>query len=277
MNRLPDRSSLRPLRRRPARLLLNLAKLRHVLHRNLNLQLQQLPSPSIDHRHRTIPRSTRFPLRLFLAFTCNFHQHTGGLGLRLFHSAFFCAFFSYIITRIRTTQKTGHLLQRPLRRRQPDPLQPSPRQRLQPLQRQRHMRPTLRWNQRMNLIHNHRLDRPQPLSGLRCQQQIQALRCRYQNIARMSPEPRPLFLRSIPRAHADPRHPHRDALPLRHIRNTHQRRSQVALHIRRQRLQRRDVDHPASFRRIWSSPQHQSVETPQKRSQRLTRPRRRQN
>ncbi len=57
MNRLPDRSPLRPLLRRPARLLLDLAQPRHILDRNLHLQLQHLPRTRIHHRHRPVPHA----------------------------------------------------------------------------------------------------------------------------------------------------------------------------------------------------------------------------
>src|ERR1700730_6423994 len=51
IDRLPDRSPLRPLRSRPTRLLFHLPKPSHILHRNLHPQHQRLPRSRIHHRH----------------------------------------------------------------------------------------------------------------------------------------------------------------------------------------------------------------------------------
>ena len=138
----------------------------------------------------------------------------------------------------------------------------------------------------MNLIDNHRLHRPQPLTRIAGQQQIQRLRGSNQNLARMPLEPRPIPLRSIPRPHADLRPMHSHPRPFRHIRNPRQRRPQIPLHIHRQRLQRRNINHLATLKLFpltlgpWPLAlprQHQPIQTPKKSRQRLPRPGRSQN
>ena len=54
MNRIPDGDAPRRLRGRPAGQLLLLAQPRHILHRNLNAQLQLLGCAGVHNRHRTV-------------------------------------------------------------------------------------------------------------------------------------------------------------------------------------------------------------------------------
>ena len=97
----------------------------------------------------------------------------------------------------------------------------------------------------MNLIHNHRIHRAQRLGRLRGQHQVERLRRSNQDLRRVPRKPRPLPLRRISRAHADGRLMERDPHPPRHVGHPRQRRPQVPLHIHRQRLQRRNINHPA--------------------------------
>ena len=62
---------------------------------------------------------------------------------------------------------------------------------------------------------------------------------------------------------------HRDALRLRDVGDAGQRRAQVALDVDRQRLERRDVEHAAALLGRRRRLEHQPVEAPEKRGQRL--------
>ena len=54
------------------------------------------------------------------------------------------------------------------------------------------MRAALGRNQRVNLVHDHRVDRPQRLAGVRCQQQVERFGSRDQDVGRLAQEPRAL-------------------------------------------------------------------------------------
>ena len=137
------------------------------------------------------------------------------------------------------------------------------------------MRATLGRHQRMNLIHDHRIDPAKTGGSIGGQQQVQRLRRRDQDLCRMPPKQRAFLLRCVAGAYRDPRLTHRHARAPRHICNGGQGRAQVPLHVHGQRLQRTDVDNAARSR-LRRRLQHQPVQAPQKSRQRLARARRRQ-
>ena len=100
-------------------------------------------------------------------------------------------------------EKPRHLFKRPLRSRKPNALQRFSGERLQPFESERQMRTALSRNQRVNLVDDDGFDSAQGLGGLRCQDQIQRLRCGDQNVGRMPRETCPLALRCVAGANAD--------------------------------------------------------------------------
>src|SRR5215216_4163553 len=96
------------------------------------------------------------------------------------------------------------LLQRPLGRRQPDPLEGLARQALEPLDGQREMRPPLRPRDGMNLVEDQRAHPGQRLARARGEHEEERLRRRDQQVRRIAQHRRPLLLRRVPRAHRNP-------------------------------------------------------------------------
>ncbi len=85
-----------------------------------------------------------------------------------------------------------------------------------------------------------------------------------------------LVRRGVAGAHADPDVRCGQAQAVRGVADAGQRRAQVALDIHRERLERRDVEHPAALPRIGRGRLGgQLVDGPQERGQRLARPGRR--
>ncbi len=176
-------------------------------------------------------------------------------------------------------QKTAHLLQRALCRRQPHALHPvaralvrrgvrgclggaraEPRLLVQPLKRQRQVRPALHRRHGMDLIHDHRLNRAQHRARTRAEDQVQRLGGRDQDVRRVARHRRALGLGGVPRADT-----HTHLRP-----NPPQRRAQVALDVIRKRLQRRHIHH-AHARGAILRARAQSVQRPQERRERLPR------
>ncbi len=77
-------------------------------------------------------------------------------------------------------------------------------------------------------------------------------------------------------AHRDRRRMKGSALRGGHVRNPRKRRAQVALDVHRERLERRNVEHAAALQLVGRRVEHQAVERPQERGQRLAAARRRQ-
>jgi hypothetical protein len=149
-----------------------------------------------------------------------------------------------------SAQEARHLFQRPLRGGEADALQGAPpRQRLQPLQRERQMRAALGGNQRVNLVDDDRVHGAQRLGGLRGEQQVERLRRGDENVGRMARKARALPLRRVAGAHADGGLAEGDAHAPRHVGHAGQRRAQIALHVHGQRLQRRNVNNAAALAR----------------------------
>jgi hypothetical protein len=161
-------------------------------------------------------------------------------------------------------QERGHLVQRPHRGRQPDPLggpahrdgtgrrgrdggRPGPtgtvrvggpgEQLVEPLQGQREVRAALAVHHGVHLVEDHRLHPAQRLPGRRGEQQEQRLRGGDQHVGRGAGELAALVGRGVAGAHADRDVRHRQPEPLAGLADPGQRRAQVALHVHGQRLE----------------------------------------
>ena len=95
------------------------------------------------------------------------------------------------------------LRQRPLRRRQPDPLDRLVYQRLQAFQRDRKVSSPFRACNRMHLVHDHGLDAAEHLPALGGEEQIERLRCGDQDVGRLAEHLLALALRRIAGPDAD--------------------------------------------------------------------------
>ncbi len=129
------------------------------------------------------------------------------------------------------------LLERPLRRREPDPLERLARQALEPLDGQRQVRAALRPGDGVHLVENQGPDAGERVARAGGQQQIERLGRRDQQVGRMPEHRRALLLGRVAG-------PHRD---LDVGLEAGERPAQVALDVVVQRLERRDVDEPRSF------------------------------
>ncbi len=93
--------------------------------------------------------------------------------------------------------------ERPLRGREPDPLERSLDDLLEPLERDREVRSALRAGDGVHLVEDERLDAPQDLAPLRGEEQEQRLGSRDENVGRSSQHPLPVALRRVAGAHTD--------------------------------------------------------------------------
>ena len=116
----------------------------------------------------------------------------------------------------------GHLFQRALGGGETDALHPALGDRLQPLERERQVRPALGGHDRVDLIDDHRVDAAQAGGGIRGKQQIQRLRGSDQNLCRMPPEPASFLLRCVTGADTDLRLVKSDSCLPGHIRDARQ-------------------------------------------------------
>ncbi len=119
------------------------------------------------------------------------------------------------------------LLQRALRRRQPDPLEASG-EALEPFERQREVRAALRPRDGVHLVDDHRLDGAQHVARLRREHEEERLRRRDEDVGRVAEDRLALLLRRVARADGDAQ------LRLQ----SRERAAQVALDVVVQRLQR---------------------------------------
>ncbi len=187
--------------------------------------------------------------------------------------------------RMRTAEEPGYFVARAHRGRQPDALGRSLQQIVQPLQRKRQVRPSLVAGQGVHLVHDDRLNCAQRLSGRRREHEVQRLRCRDENIRRITSDLATLVGGGVAGAHgradfgglrATAR-----ALDGRQLGDSRKRPLQVAIHIGAESLQGRHVQHAHATNPLlarFSDPSllaHERVDRPQKRRQRLARARRR--
>ena len=137
------------------------------------------------------------------------------------------------------------------------------------LQRQREVRPALGRNQRVDFVDDDRVDRAQGLARVGGQQEVERLGRRDQDVGRIAQEARALDRRRVARPNRDRRRmvgvPPRD----RAVGDAGQRRAQVSFDVDRERLQRRDVQHAAALSLRRHRVEHQAVDAPEERGERL--------
>ena len=209
---------------------------RHVLDGHLDAQVENLLRPGVHDRHRP-PR----PLANALA----------------------------------AAQEARDLLERPLRRRKPDALRRLSRQLLQPLQRQREVRPALGPDDRVDLVHDHGLDGRQEGPRARGQQQEQRLRGRDQDVRRVAQHPRPVFGGRVAGPDRDHGHVGCFAAASGDPGDSRERLAQVLLDVHRERLQRGDVDDAAAVGLRRHRREQEPVDRGEEGGERLARARRR--
>ena len=149
---------------------------------------------------------------------------------------------------LRPTQKPRHLVERPLRGREPDALQPPAGQRLEPLQRQCQVGAALGRDQRVDFVDDHRLD---ATGAARGRSRSGAGRATPGVVMRMSAGSR-AKPGALPGGRvAGPDRDAREAVPVAASGgdrcDARQRRAQVPLDVDRQRLERRDVYDPQAL------------------------------
>ena len=120
----------------------------------------------------------------------------------------------------------------------------------------------------MDLVHDHGLDRAQPFTGGRAEQQVERFGGGHQHVGR-----RLLLLASRARrrvagANGHRRHAQGETQPFGGEPDAGERPSQVALHVVDQRLERRDVQHTHARAEALGQPA-QPIEAPQEGGQRL--------
>ncbi len=183
-----------------------LAEPRHVLDRHLDPQVEGLLRPGVDDRDR--PRLPR-PQALAPA------------------------------------EVAGHLLERPLRRREADPLKRPARRLLEPLEGESQVGPALRPHEGVDLVHDHGVDRSQELPRARREDEEERLGRRDEDVRGVAEHPRPLLGRRVAGADRDLRQVDALAAARGHARDARDRRAQVPLDVHREGLERRDVDDAA--------------------------------
>jgi hypothetical protein len=168
-----------------------------------------------------------------------------------------------VIGRAGVAEILGDLLERPLRRRQPDALEGLLRQRLEPLEREREVRPTLGGDQRVDLVDDHGVEAAEGLARVRGEQQIERFGRRDDDVGRLAQEAGPLARRRVPGPDQDGGRPRRLAAAARGLGDAHDGSPQVALDVDRERLEGRHVEHPAAALRLRLRLEHQPVQAPE--------------
>ena len=171
-------------------------------------------------------------------------------------------------------EELGHLLERALGGRQPDPLRRSLGDLLEPLERERQMGATLGGGHRVDLVDDHRLDADERLTGRRGAHQIQRLGGGDEEIGRAPDQLLTIVGRGVAGAHPDlgchERSPSRSAassMPLSGARRFFSM-------SKAERPQRRDVEHTGAMRPLLRPRRRgEPVDRRQERGERLARTR----
>jgi hypothetical protein len=180
------------------------------------------------------------------------------------------------LDRLPAAEEAGDLVDGPHGRGQPDALGGRLEQLVEPLQRQREVRPAFGARHRVHLVDDHGVDAAQRLACLRGQDQEQRLGRGDQDVGRSRAEPSALGGRGVAGAHADGDVGLGGAQPLRGVADAGERRPQVALDVDGQRLERGHVHNPATPAGVGrGAADRQPVQRPQESRQRLARPGRR--
>ena len=143
-------------------------------------------------------------------------------------------------------QERGDRLQRPLGRRQADPLRRLLGQRREPFQAERQVRAALGAGDGVHLVDDHVLDAAQRLARLAGEQQVEALGGGDQDVRRVLDQLPARIGRRVAGPRRDAHLGQLRARTLGGAADAGQRRPQVALDVVGERLQRRDVQHPQS-------------------------------
>ncbi len=140
-------------------------------------------------------------------------------------------------------QKSGHRLDRFLRRREADPQQTVAAESGQALERDRQMRAALVGRHRMDLVDDHGPRRRQHFAaGFRTEQDVQRFRRRHDDVRRRPAHPLPFPRRRVAGAHPGADLDIGQPLSRQSFADAGKRGFEVALNVVGQRLQRRDVD-----------------------------------
>src|SRR5437867_1496685 len=123
-------------------------------------------------------------------------------------------------------------------------------------------------DERMDLVHDDRLDRAEDLASLRGEQEVERLGRRDEDVGRRALHLRPLARWGVTRADGYLWDVQGAAL----CRDPRERRAEIALHVDGQGLEGRNVQNPATFLFCWSFREHQPVDGRQKGSKRLSGP-----
>ena len=159
---------------------------------------------------------------------------------------------------LRADEEAADLLERVLGRAQADPLHVAARRLLEPLERERQVRPALGLRDGVDLVDDHLLDALEDLGRLTGQHQVERLGRGDQDVRRVADHVAPVLLRRVAGAQAD----------LDVGADAPQRRAQVLLDVVGERLQRRHVDEP---RAVGGRLGDEAVERPQEGGEGLAR------
>ena len=143
----------------------------------------------------------------------------------------------------------------------------------EPLQGQREVSAALRPDDRVDLVHDHRLDRGQERPRARREDEEQRLGRRDQDVGRVPQHAGAVLRGRVAGPDRHDRHVDRFAAPLGHARDARERHAQVLLDVHRQRLERRDVEHPAAVGVLRHWREQQPVDGGKERRERLARAR----
>ena len=172
--------------------------------------------------------------------------------------------------RRRATEEAGHLLQGPDGGGEADALGGPLEERVEPLEAQRQVGAALAPGDGVHLVDDHRLDAAEGLARLAGEDQEQRLGGGDQHVGRVGRQRAPLRGRGVTGPDTDPHLGQGATEALGGVTDPGQRRPQVALHVDRQRLERRDVEHPAALLLVVGPlPGQQAVDRPQERAEGL--------
>ena len=148
----------------------------------------------------------------------------------------------------RAAEEAGDLVDGPDGRRQADALRGLVEHGVEAFEREREMRAAFGAGYRVHLVDDHGVDTEQRLARRRREDEEQRLGRRDQDVGRLGGEAPALDGRGVARPHRDLDLRLGQAEPGGRVPHADQGSAQVALDVDRQRLQRRDVEHPATLR-----------------------------
>ncbi len=217
MHGRPDRAARRPAADGPRhRFLDGLSEAAHVLDGNDDLEVQLLANAGVDDGHGPSPHA-----RIDVIDPLP----SPGIVSR------------WDLGRV-PPEESGDLVQGPLGGGETHPLRWRVADRLQPLERERQVRTTLRTGHRMDLVDDHRVDVGQGLPGPRGEHEVERLGCRDEDVGRMAHQRATLVGGGVAGADSDGGLVHVDAEPLAGQPDARQRGAEILLDVDRQRPER---------------------------------------